>query len=72
MLTIATTAETPIMMPSMVSAARILLRCNARKATRMMFKRSMIISRAALPPDVRKGFAFPSPILLIPWGFAPA
>src|SRR5689334_17685170 len=41
-LTMATTADTPMMMPSMVSAARILLRTNARKATRIMFKRSMI------------------------------
>ena len=36
MLTIAITAATPMMMPSMVSAARILLRASARKAIRMM------------------------------------
>src|SRR6185436_15695768 len=41
MLTIATTADTPMMMPSIVSAARILLRCRARKAIRMMLSRSM-------------------------------
>src|SRR5262249_46264278 len=38
-LTIAITAETPMMMPSMVRAARILLRTRARKATRMIIKR---------------------------------
>src|ERR1041385_4416058 len=38
-LTIAITAETPMMMPSIVRAARILLRTRARKATRMIIKR---------------------------------
>jgi hypothetical protein len=36
MLTIAITAETPMMMPSMVSAARDLLRASARKAIRII------------------------------------
>ncbi len=42
MLTIAITAATPMMMPSMVSAARILLRASARKAIRMMLDVFMI------------------------------
>src|SRR6185295_15421185 len=41
-LTIAITAETPMMMPSIVKAARILLRTRARKATRMIISRFMI------------------------------
>ena len=41
MLTIAITAETPMMMPSMVSAARILLRASARKAMRMIISAFM-------------------------------
>src|SRR5215216_1023578 len=43
MLTIAITAETPMMMPSIVRAARILLRIRARKATRMIIKKSMLL-----------------------------
>ena len=42
MLTMAITAETPMMMPSIVNAARILLRSRARKATRMIIKRFII------------------------------
>ena len=54
MLTIAITAETPMMMPSMVRAARILLRTRARKATRMIISRFMIYFRCypALPRSV--------------------
>ncbi len=48
MLTIAITAETPMMMPSMVRAARILLRTRARKATRMIIKRFIVISDCRL------------------------
>src|ERR1041384_4954894 len=43
MLTIAITAETPMMMPSIVKAARILLRIRARKATRMIIKKFMLL-----------------------------
>ena len=41
MLTIAITAATPMMMPSIVSDARILLRTSARKATRMIMIKSI-------------------------------
>src|SRR5687768_14387620 len=42
MLTIAITAETPMMMPSIVRDARILLRTRARKATRMIIMRFIL------------------------------
>src|SRR6185437_7800195 len=45
MLTIAITAATPMMMPSIVRAARILLRTSARNATRMIIKRFMVLIR---------------------------
>src|SRR5690242_14457501 len=38
-LTIAITADTPMMMPSIVNAARILFRTSARKATRMIINK---------------------------------
>src|SRR5688572_3552496 len=43
MLTMAITADTPMMMPSMVSAARILLRTSARKATRIIIIKFMFL-----------------------------
>jgi hypothetical protein len=54
-LTIATTAETPMMMPSIVNAARILLRCRARKATRMIIKR-FINTFESYPQITQKAF----------------
>jgi hypothetical protein len=44
MLTTAITAPTPMMMPSMVSAERILLRASARSASRNVFMKSMFES----------------------------
>ncbi len=43
MLTITMTAETPMMMPSMVSAARDLLRASARKAMRIIIRTFMTL-----------------------------
>jgi hypothetical protein len=42
MLTIAITAETPMMIPSMVRDARILLRTRARKATRIIINKFIV------------------------------
>ena len=48
MLTTAITAPTPMMMPSIVSAERILFRASARSASRNVFMKSMLcISRLA-------------------------
>jgi hypothetical protein len=44
MLTIAITADTPMMMPSMVRAARDLLRMSARKAMRMIIEMFITLS----------------------------
>src|SRR5215216_2523061 len=43
MLTIAITAATPMMIPSMVKAARILLRTRARNATRMIISKFILL-----------------------------
>src|SRR5215203_2903474 len=65
MLTIAITAATPMMMPSMVRAARILLRTRARKATRMIFKKSIVVLSAVAR------FAGSAPFSFVILGLAP-
>ena len=45
MLTTAITAPTPMIMPSMVNADRILFRASARSASRNVFMKSIIFSR---------------------------
>jgi hypothetical protein len=52
MLTITMTAETPMMMPSMVKAARDLLRASARKAMRMMARTFILFN--PLPRPLRR------------------
>src|SRR5712692_469921 len=43
MLTVAITAPTPMMMPSMVSAERSLFRASARRANRSVFQKSILV-----------------------------
>src|SRR5882724_11680469 len=51
MLTIAITADTPMMMPSIVRMARILLRRRARNATRMIIARFIFSPEQTLSAD---------------------
>src|ERR1700676_2550813 len=68
MLTTAMTAATPITIPSIVRADRILLRASARKARRNVFRNSMIllgtprsISQYRLPPASAPARYLPRP-----------
>jgi hypothetical protein len=52
-LTITMTAETPMMIPSIVSAARDLLRASARKAMRMIINTFMTFNLTLSTPASR-------------------
>src|SRR5712692_10451264 len=57
MLTVAITAPTPMMMPSIVSDDRILLRARARRASRNVFQKSIPYSSASRRPFRRRRWA---------------